>query len=153
MKTYEVRENWGIALPYLTSSLDKGEQFQPPAALSPKKEPKYPLGRKNLGPRAGLDTVGKISCPCQESNHSCPANLSLHQLSYPGSRAYLQICNCIASIAILWRHKRTRSKTKTPKVCQESIHTNPRQNTCYRTGWCSPNSNPVSLGPRHSSGG
>jgi hypothetical protein len=58
------------------------------AALSPGKSHLYPLDRRLVGPRAGLDAVEKrkISCPCRESNPgSCALSPSVYQLSYGGS--------------------------------------------------------------------
>jgi hypothetical protein len=45
-------------------------QRHAPAALYPRgKDIRYPLDRRRVGPRAGLDTEarGKIICPCRES--------------------------------------------------------------------------------------
>jgi hypothetical protein len=51
------------------------DYFHVLAALSPWKEPQYPLDRRLSGPLAGLDDVTKIKVlPCQKSNPDHPAH-------------------------------------------------------------------------------
>jgi hypothetical protein len=55
-------------------------QRHTPAALYPRgKDPRYPLYRRLVGPRAGLDTevTGKILCPCRGSNVDLPLFISV----------------------------------------------------------------------------
>jgi hypothetical protein len=61
---------------FSTSALDGGEwsASRPGRALPRGKDPRYPLYRGWVGPRAGLDTEdrGKTLCPCRGSNPDRP---------------------------------------------------------------------------------
>jgi hypothetical protein len=81
MKT---RGSGGISPPCLASTLDGSESSysRPCPFTSNERTRGYPLYRRMLGPRAGLNAVEKreMSCPCWESNHG-PSNSLLVTIS------------------------------------------------------------------------
>jgi hypothetical protein len=71
------------ALPHC---IELSGQLHAPGALSPGKEPRYPLGKGWAGPRAGLDAMTKISGPFESRSAGRQArNLAttLTELSSP----------------------------------------------------------------------
>jgi hypothetical protein len=96
-------------------------QCHAPATLYPRgKDPWYPLDRRLVGPRAGLDAGArrKILCPCRGLNPDRPArSQTLYWLSYRDSK----ITRCSGEFLDLsgmkWQEGWENSKMRSCMVC------------------------------------